>query len=233
MSKRKRNDDDEQASEEKEKVRFTTHSKSLYNITQSPGWTEEENKVLRLAIMKFGVGAWTKMLSLGILPGKTNAQYNLQVQRMLGQQSLAGYAMLKVDASQVRRDNEAKIKDLAKNSDDKVYIKSGLLINAGENPTKESKLKLLEENRKKYELSEEDINSRVNDFDLFLVKRAKRIEFEDLLRKYSIFDRTGDEDDSTNLDETKKLGKQIEQEERQLKKMMEVFEKSNSKQSLL
>ena len=40
--------------------------------------------------MKFGIGNWAKIIDCGSLPGKTNAQMNLQLQRLLGQQSTAG-----------------------------------------------------------------------------------------------------------------------------------------------
>src|SRR5690349_1090229 len=40
--------------------------------------------------MKFGVGNWSKIIESNCLVGKTNAQMNLQTQRMLGQQSTAG-----------------------------------------------------------------------------------------------------------------------------------------------
>lgn len=65
-------------------------SNSLWNCTLSPGWTEEESEILRKALMKFGVGNWAKIIESGCLPGKTNAQMNLQLQRLLGQQSTAG-----------------------------------------------------------------------------------------------------------------------------------------------
>jgi hypothetical protein len=47
--------------------------------------------MLRKAVLKFGVGNWKEVLSCGCLPGKTNAQLNLQLQRMLGQQSTAEF----------------------------------------------------------------------------------------------------------------------------------------------
>jgi len=65
-------------------------SRSLWNYTLSPGWTLQETETLRLALLKFGVGRWKHILDSKCLPGKTNAQINLQTQRMLGQQSLAG-----------------------------------------------------------------------------------------------------------------------------------------------
>ena len=65
-------------------------SASLWNCTLSPGWSEEESEILRKALMKFGIGNWAKIIESGCLPGKTNAQMNLQLQRLLGQQSTAG-----------------------------------------------------------------------------------------------------------------------------------------------
>jgi hypothetical protein len=40
--------------------------------------------------MLFGIGNWAKIIDSDCLPGKTNAQMNLQLQRLLGQQSTAG-----------------------------------------------------------------------------------------------------------------------------------------------
>ncbi len=40
--------------------------------------------------MRFGIGQWKDIIESGCLPGKTNAQMNIQLQRMLGQQSVAG-----------------------------------------------------------------------------------------------------------------------------------------------
>ena len=36
-------------------------SKSLWNYSLSPGWTKEEVHVLKIALMKFGVGRWTSI----------------------------------------------------------------------------------------------------------------------------------------------------------------------------
>lgn len=85
-------------------------SASLWNCTLSPGtfvwgiakailadtypvltgWTREESDILRKALMRFGIGNWKDIMESGCLPGKTNAQLNLQTQRLLGQQSTAG-----------------------------------------------------------------------------------------------------------------------------------------------
>ena len=53
------------------------------------GWTNEEVAVLKLALMKFGVGQWKEIVDSGCLPGKLIQQLNGQTQRLLGQQSLA------------------------------------------------------------------------------------------------------------------------------------------------
>lgn len=33
-------------------------SKSLHNYTLSPGWSQEEVDILKIALMKFGIGKW-------------------------------------------------------------------------------------------------------------------------------------------------------------------------------
>lgn len=61
-----------------------------WNFTPAPGWSREEVQILRLCLMKHGVGQWMQILSTGLLPGKLIQQLNGQTQRLLGQQSLAG-----------------------------------------------------------------------------------------------------------------------------------------------
>lgn len=84
-------------------------SKSLWNYTLSPGWTEEEVEVLKIALMKFGIGKWRKILKSNCLPGKTIAQMNLQTQRLLGQQSLAEFMGIHIDLEKVFQENKKKI----------------------------------------------------------------------------------------------------------------------------
>lgn len=36
-------------------------SKSLHNYTLSPGWTKHEVEILKIALMKFGIGKWKKI----------------------------------------------------------------------------------------------------------------------------------------------------------------------------
>jgi hypothetical protein len=54
------------------------------------GWTNQEAETFRRAVIKFGVGNWRDIVDSGCLKGKTNAQMNMLLQRMLGQQSIAG-----------------------------------------------------------------------------------------------------------------------------------------------
>jgi len=88
--------------------RNISDSKSLWNFAISPGWTIEEVEVLKIALMKFGVGKWKRIKRSNCLPGKTIAQMNLQTQRLLGQQSLAEFMGLHVDLEKVFQDNKIK-----------------------------------------------------------------------------------------------------------------------------
>jgi len=138
----------------RQKFIHSADSKSLWNCTLSPGWTQEENEILRSAIMKYGLGAWSIILKAKVLPGKTAAQLNLQTQRMLGQQSLGGFMGIKLDASKVWEENNKK-------QGLEYKRKNGCLVNTGNNPTKEERHRQIEENRKKYGLQQEVIDSIV------------------------------------------------------------------------
>ena len=49
--------------------------------------------MLRLALMRFGVGNWKTIIAERVLPGKSLAQLVCQTQKLLGQQSLRGEAV--------------------------------------------------------------------------------------------------------------------------------------------
>jgi len=69
-----------------------------------------------------------------------------------------------------------------------IIVKQGLIINAGENPTRESKLKLIEKNKIKYGKNEKEIAAKVpSEIELFAVKRAKRLQFQQFLKRYFDF----------------------------------------------
>ena len=76
-------------------------SKSLWNFTLSPGWTMQEVEVFRAALMKFGLGRWSQIVNSRVLPGKTVAQMNNQMQRMIGQQSTREFTGLHIDPSKI------------------------------------------------------------------------------------------------------------------------------------
>ncbi|CAL8462930.1 g2464 [Coccomyxa elongata] len=121
---------------------------SLWNFTPSPGWTKEEAAILKLCLMKYGIGRWVQILETGLLPGKLIQQLNGQTQRLLGQQSLSAYTGLQVDIDRIRADNEQK---------QDVERKCGLIIWSGPNPTKKMKDEWQAEARAKYGLSAEQL----------------------------------------------------------------------------
>ena len=123
-------------------------SASLWNSTLSPGWTGEEMQILRLALLRLGVGNWSRIIESGCLPGKTIAQINQQTQRMVGQQSTAEFAGLHMDVLRVGESN-------CRLDGPRITRKSGMIINTGDRLTTEEKRKRIEENRILYELPEE------------------------------------------------------------------------------
>ncbi|CAK0784827.1 hypothetical protein CVIRNUC_008031 [Coccomyxa viridis] len=121
---------------------------SLWNFTPSPGWTKEEAAVLKLCLMKYGVGKWVQILETGLLPGKLIQQLNGQAQRLLGQQSLAGCTGLLVDIDRIREDNERRTD---------VERKAGLIIWSGPNPTRAMKEEWNRDTKAVYGLTAEQL----------------------------------------------------------------------------
>lgn len=75
--------------------------------------------------------------------GKTKAQINGQTQRLLGQQSLGEFMGVQLDPNHVREDN-LKRKDVVR--------KNGIIINTGNNVSREEMNIKKKENIKKYVL---------------------------------------------------------------------------------
>ncbi|CEG73167.1 hypothetical protein RMATCC62417_08600 [Rhizopus microsporus] len=123
-------------------------SASLWNCTLSPGWTEEESEILRKALMKFGIGNWAKIIESGCLPGKTNAQMNLQLQRLLGQQSTAEFAGLHIDPKVIGAKN-------SKIQGPHIRRKNNCIVNTGGKLSREELRKRVASNKEEYELPEE------------------------------------------------------------------------------
>ncbi|KAI8076109.1 hypothetical protein BDF21DRAFT_422624 [Thamnidium elegans] len=124
-------------------------SASLWNCTLSPGWTDEESETLRKALMKFGVGNWAKIIESNCLPGKTNAQMNLQLQRLLGQQSTAEFASLHIDPKVVGAKN-------AKIQGPHIKRKNNCIVNTGGKLSREELKQRVISNREKYQLPDAD-----------------------------------------------------------------------------
>ena len=77
-----------------------------WNFTAAPGWTRDECHILRLCLMRHGIGQWLHILGTGLLPGKLIQQLYGQTQRLLGQQSLAGvHVCISSHAMHDRRDS--------------------------------------------------------------------------------------------------------------------------------
>ena len=129
-------------------------ARSLWNFTPSPGWTKEEVGVLRLCLMKFGVGMWVQIVDAGVLPGKQIQQLNGQTQRFLGKQSLAEYTRLKVDVDAIRADNLAK-------QGPEIYRKNGLITNQGSKMKPDALRELRAANEAKYGLTDEQVDAIV------------------------------------------------------------------------
>ncbi len=127
-------------------------SKSLWNYTLSPGWTDEEVDVLKIALKKYGIGKWKRIKRTNCLPGKTIAQMNLQTQRLLGQQSLAEFMGIHVDLEKVFLENRAK-------NGPQIIRKNNFIINTGDNLTLEQRKLRIQQNRQKFGLSQSYIKS--------------------------------------------------------------------------
>jgi hypothetical protein len=110
-------------------------SKSLWNYTLSPGWKPEEVQILKLALMKFGIGKWKKIVNSKCLSGKSIAQIYMQTQRLLGQQSLGDFMGLHLNLEKVFQDNMKKTG---------VTRKNNFIINTSNNPTKEERKRQIE-----------------------------------------------------------------------------------------
>ncbi|KAG0026319.1 hypothetical protein BGZ81_006452 [Podila clonocystis] len=124
-------------------------SASLWNYTVAPGWNVNEAEVLRKALMRFGIGNWSKIIESNCLVGKTNAQMNLQTQRMLGQQSTAEFAGLHIDPRVIGQKNSLI-------QGDHIRRKNGCIVNTGAKLSREEIRRRVAENKEQYELTEEE-----------------------------------------------------------------------------
>ncbi|ORX56339.1 hypothetical protein DM01DRAFT_1320556 [Hesseltinella vesiculosa] len=120
-------------------------SASLWNCTLSPGWTEQESEILRQLAIKFGIGNWAKIIESDCLPGKTNAQMNLQLQRLLGQQSTAEFAGLHIDPKVIGEKN-------SKIQGPHIKRKNTTIVNTGGKLSREELRERQAKNKEMYEM---------------------------------------------------------------------------------
>ncbi|KAJ5066145.1 ubiquitin-associated/translation elongation factor ef1b n-terminal eukaryote [Anaeramoeba ignava] len=122
---------------------------SLNNFSKSPGWTKEETEVLRLSIMKYGLGNWKEILSRNLIPGKTRTQLTHHVMRMMGQQSTAFFKGIHFDTNQILKINQ---------NDSISKRKGGIIIKKEKSYTKQEIETKRKKNEKKYGISSEEID---------------------------------------------------------------------------
>jgi hypothetical protein len=132
-------------------MKHSSDSKSLWNFSLSPGWTAKEVEVFGFALIKYGIGAWQKIIKARCLPGKTVAQLYNQAQRLLGQQSLAEFQGLRLDIPAIFIKNQ-KIDGQRKNN---------CLVNTGNKLTKEKLAKLKISNQKNFGIAQDVIDSTI------------------------------------------------------------------------
>jgi hypothetical protein len=87
-------------------------------------------QILKLALMKFGLGKWRKIVKSKCLAGKSIGQIYMQTQRLLGQQSLGDFMGLHLHLEKVFQDNMRKVG---------VTRKNNFIINTSNNPTKDER----------------------------------------------------------------------------------------------
>lgn len=117
-------------------------SSSLWNVSMQAGWSPMEIKLLKVGVMKYGVGKWTEFYQSQVIPTKDIGSCYLQLQRIMGQQSLAEFMGLKVDIDAVYEMNKKRTGKR----------KNGCLVNEGDKLTQEIKRELIKLNQDKYGL---------------------------------------------------------------------------------
>ena len=167
-------------------------SQSLRNSTLAPGWRPDEVAVLKVALMKYGIGRWKKIMQSGFLPGKTPSQLSSQTQRLLGQQSLAEYLHLHLDIDMTAAYNAKRTG---------VKRKSNCIINTGNNPDPKELERLREFNQERFGLTAAQINE-------LAIPRISTLS-----RKLSV-----QGDSITRLEQLYSLKEHVEQKLRKLKK---------------
>jgi len=109
------------------RLQNSNDSKSLWNFTLSPGWSQFDAHILRLGLMRYGCGSWRDIGRH--FPLKNCGQLNLQTQRLFGQQALAEFQKVHIDPNQIKVVND-KIDGFRKNT---CLINTGNNVSSAEN----------------------------------------------------------------------------------------------------
>jgi len=115
------------------RLQNSNDSKSLWNFTLSPGWSQFDAHILRLGLMRYGCGSWRDIGRH--FPLKNCGQLNLQTQRLFGQQALAEFQKVHIDPNPIKEAND-KIDGFRKNT---CLINTGNNVTAKENARRKEK----------------------------------------------------------------------------------------------
>ncbi|KAI8332409.1 hypothetical protein BC941DRAFT_474189 [Chlamydoabsidia padenii] len=187
-------------------------SASLWNCTLSPGWTTDESEMLRKAVMKFGIGNWAKIIDSGCLPGKTNAQMNLQLQRLLGQQSTAEFANLHIDPKVIGEKN-------SKIQGPDIKRKNNTIVNTGGKLSRDALKERVQRNREMYGLGEEiyqNIKLEIKPDNTAAIKK-KQAQLKKLKEKLSLVQKKIKMIALTHPERVTKINAQLQRSEAALK----------------
>ena len=139
------------------------------------GWFDIEKEILRVAIIKYGVGNFEKIRVH--LPGKSRQQIYTMIQRIVAKQSLAEYHGIHLDILLVRKANIEKYGVV-------YYIESDRVV------TREESEKLITSNRERFEISAEDRIAmripyfrRTNEVDMLceLIEHVESVKYDVVL----------------------------------------------------
>lgn len=138
-------------------------SASFYNTrAQAPGWTEEDVDELRLCLKVYGVGHWHAIKGDGHFPVKSTSQLCALTRKLLGQQSTAEFAGIRLDVDRVKAVNDAKTG---------VDRKKNLIVYRGPKVSPEELAKRVADNEAVFGLTEEEIASAREELVLRVAQR--------------------------------------------------------------
>eukprot|EP00818_Percolomonas_sp_WS_P004215 CAMPEP_0117450206 /NCGR_PEP_ID=MMETSP0759-20121206/8346_1 /TAXON_ID=63605 /ORGANISM="Percolomonas cosmopolitus, Strain WS" /LENGTH=249 /DNA_ID=CAMNT_0005242715 /DNA_START=620 /DNA_END=1369 /DNA_ORIENTATION=- len=96
---------------------------------------------------------------------------------------LKGSATRRRDASDEPIDDQSSESEEEYEGAQNIMVKNGMIVNKGNNPTKESKLKEFLFNKDKFDLDDGEVRRRVDEFALFSLKRERRLMFNEMVQR--------------------------------------------------